>query len=191
VNNTMTSDQKPRLPLLRWVDALAEAFGRIGDVMVILIAVMLTYEVIARYVFVAPTQWTQDVATTLQIWFTYLGMAMVLRSRQMIRISALLAISPSWLRYVLEAVALFIVAAFSVVAMVKGFDMMWDSIVLGRRQPTMISLPNWIAELPIVVGFSLLFLQSVCDLIRLPFGPAPSFSPGGEHDLDSESEQRT
>jgi TRAP-type C4-dicarboxylate transport system permease small subunit len=118
-------------------------------------------------------------------------MAMVLRSRQMIRISALLAISPSWLRYVLEAVALFIVAAFSVVAMVKGFDMMWDSIVLGRRQPTMISLPNWIAELPIVVGFSLLFLQSVCDLIRLPFGPAPSFSPGGEHDLDSESEQRT
>ena len=187
----MTSDQKPRLPLLRWVDGLGEVFGRVGDVMVILIAILLTYEVVARYVFLAPTQWTQDVSTTLQIWFTYLGMAMVLRSRQMIRISALLAISPAWLRYVLEALGLFVIAAFSAIAIVKGFEMMWDSILLGRRQPTMISMPNWVAELPIVVGFTLLFLQSLCDLIRLPFGPAPSFSPGGEHDLDSAPEQRT
>jgi hypothetical protein len=29
-----------------------------------------------------------------------------------------------------------------------------------------------------------LLLQASADLIRLPFGPAPNFSPGGEHDTE-------
>jgi len=88
------------------------------------------------------------------------------------------------LRYFFEAIALLVIGVFALIAAIKGYDMMMDSIALGRRQPTMLALPNWIAELPIVVGFVLLFLQSLIDLIRLPFGPPPSFSAGGEHDLD-------
>jgi len=173
-----------RFSALRWVDRLSIVFGRIGDVLLVAIAVMLTYEVIARYVFLAPTEWTQDVAVTLQIWFTYLGMALVLRQRQMIRISAFLSIAGPRIRYVLEGVALVVIGSFSLIALFKGYDMMMDSIALGRRQPTMMALPNWIAELPIVVGFALLFVQSLTDLVRLPFGPPPTFSAGGEHDLE-------
>lgn len=108
-----------------------------GDIMVVLIAVFLTDEVIARDVFLAPTPWTQDTSTTLQIGFTYLGMALVLRTRPMIRISAFLAIAPAWARNVLEAPSLLAVAAFCVVARITGFEMMLDSIQLGRRQPTL------------------------------------------------------
>ena len=186
VNSTVAKDK--RFSVFKWIDRLSTAFGRVGDVLLIAIAAMLTYEVIARYVFVAPTEWTQDVAVTLQIWFTYLGMALVLRQRQMIRISAFLSIAGPRVRYVLEGVALVIIGAFSLIALFKGYDMMMDSIALGRRQPTMLALPNWIAELPIVVGFALLFLQSLIDLIRLPFGPPPTFSAGGEHDLEPESQ---
>ncbi|MFO7747424.1 MAG: TRAP transporter small permease [Orrella sp.] len=183
-----TPDQQPtnvEPRALRVVDWVADACGQIGNVMVISIAVMLTYEVGARYLFTAPTQWTQDVSVTLQIWFTYLGMALALKQRQMIRITALLAIAPSWVRYLMEGLALLIIGVFSAVAMVKGYDMLINSIELGRRQPTMLALPNWVAEIPIVIGFALLLLQSIADLIRLPFGPAPSFSPGGEHDPEN------
>ena len=177
-----------RFGALKWVDRLSTAFGRIGDVLLVAIAAMLTYEVIARYVFLAPTEWTQDVAVTLQIWFTYLGMALVLRQRQMIRISAFLSIAGPHIRYVLEGVALVVIGSFSLIALFKGYDMIMDSIALGRRQPTMLALPNWIAELPIVVGFALLFLQSLIDLVRLPFGPPPTFSAGGEHDLEPDTQ---
>ncbi len=173
-----------RFPAFKWVDRLSLVFGRLGDVLLVAIASMLTYEVVARYVFLAPTEWTQDVAVTLQIWFTYLGMALVLRQRQMIRISAFLAVAGPRLRYFFEAIALLVIGVFALIAAIKGYDMMLDSIALGRRQPTMLALPNWIAELPIVVGFVLLFLQSLIDLIRLPFGPPPSFSASGEHDLE-------
>ncbi len=184
MQNDLSDQTAPRLKSLRVVDWVAEACGQIGYVMVIAIGLMLTYEVIARYVFLAPTQWTQDIAITLQIWFTYLGMALALKQRQMIRITAFLAIAPQWTRYAMEALALVVIATFSVVATVKGYDMLMDSIQLGRRQPTMLALPNWIAEIPIVIGFGLLFIQAIADLIRLPFGPAPIFSPSGEHDAE-------
>lgn len=185
-----TSKSPPDFPGLGLIDKVSDLLGRVGDVMVVLITVMLTYEVIARYIFSAPTKWTHDVSTLLQVWFTFLGMALVLRKREMIRITALLAISPAWLRYILEGVALLVILVFSVVASIKGYDMMMDSLQLGRRQPTMMALPNWIGELPIVIGFALLALQALAELIRLPFGPAPEFSVGGEHDvpvIDTES----
>ena len=184
MQNDLIGHSAPRIKPLRVVDWVAEACGQIGYVMVIAIGLMLTYEVIARYVFLAPTQWTQDIAVTLQIWFTYLGMALALKQRQMIRITAFLAIAPLWMRYLMETLALVVIAAFSAVATVKGFDMFMDSIQMGRRQPTMLALPNWIAEIPIVIGFGLLFIQACADLIRLPFGPAPSFSLTGEHDAE-------
>ncbi|AWB33576.1 TRAP transporter small permease [Orrella marina] len=172
----------PPIPGLVWVDRASELLGRIGDVLIVLITVLLTYEVVARYVFSAPTKWTQDVSTLMQVWFTFLGMALVLRKREMIRITAILAIAPAWVRYLFEAIALIVILVFSVVAASKGYDMMQDSLRLGRRQPTMMAFPNWVGELPIVIGFALLALQSLVELIRLPFGPAPQFSVSGEQE---------
>lgn len=181
---------KPPLPathpvagsrVLALVDGVAWACARLGDVLLVLITVFLTYEVVARYVFFAPTKWTQDVSIVLQIWFAYLGMAFVLRQRQMIRITALLTMAGPALRRIAEGFSLAVIAAFCLVAVIYGWDIMMDSIRLGRRQPTMLEMPNWIGELPVIVGFALLFVQAVADLIRLPFRPAPEFSPAGEH----------
>lgn len=188
-SNAATTSQPASLGFLRWIDGVAAFCSRVADLMLIAIAIMLTYEVIARYVFHAPTEWTQDIAVTLQAWFTYIGMALVLRNRQMIRITAFLSLAPAGARYVLEGLALVVVGSFAAVATVKGYDMLLDSIQLDRRQPTMLALPNWIAELPLVIGFALLFLQSVADLIRLPFGPAPVFTAGGEHEAPTDQSQ--
>ncbi len=166
---------------LVWVDRLAELLARLGDLLVVTIALMLFGEVVARYAFNAPTIWTQDIAVTLQVWFTYLGMAYVLRRRELIRITAVIALLGPRLRRVAEGFALAVILLFSLMATVYGWDVVSESIRSGRRQPTILELPNWIAELPVVIGFALLALQSLAELIRLPLRPAPTFTPGGEH----------
>jgi len=176
--------------VLAAVDRVADACARLGDVVVVAIAVMLFYEVTARYLFLAPTIWAQDVAVTLQIWFTYLGMAYVLRRRQLIRITAVMGLAGPAVRKALEAFALLVIAAFSVVAVVHAVDVVADSVRLGRRQPTMLELPNWISEIPVVLGFALLFLQAAADLVRLPWRPAPSVGPVGEHAVGPKAEVR-
>ncbi len=166
--------------LLRWIDKISNICSSIGVYMIIFVAVVLTYEAIARYVFHAPTRWTQDVSTIMQIWLTYLGMAYVLRDGSMIRITAVLAVAPRWLVFILELLALLIILSFSILAVYKGLEMMQDSIRLGRRQPTMLALPNWISELAIIIGFGLLILQTLAEIVRLPFRGPPSFSIDGE-----------
>ncbi|WP_227369235.1 TRAP transporter small permease [Halomonas sp. M20] len=166
---------------LAWVDRLAELLARLGGLLVVIIALLLFGEVVARYVFHAPTIWTQDIAITLQVWFTYLGMAYVLRKRELIRITAIVALLGPRLRQLAEGFALVVILLFSLMATVYGWDVVSESIRSGRRQPTILELPNWVAELPVTVGFALLSLQSLAELIRLPFRPAPTFNPGGEH----------
>ncbi|ORE98905.1 TRAP transporter small permease [Aurantimonas sp. 22II-16-19i] len=168
-------------PILKAIDRIGSACALLGDGLVIAIALMLFMDVALRYVFNAPTIWAQDVAITCQVWFTYLGMAYVLRNRQMIRITALLALTGPGVRRAAEAFTLLVILAFSIIAVVYGWHTVEDSIRLGRRQPTMLEMPNWISELPVVIGFALLGIQAVADLIRLPFRPAPEFSPSGEH----------
>ncbi|WP_420392335.1 TRAP transporter small permease [Acuticoccus sp.] len=166
--------------LLAAVDAVSGLAARVSDVLVVLIAIMLAYEVGARYLFLAPTKWTHDVSIVLQIWLTYLGMAFVLRQRDMIRITALIALLGPNGRRIIEAVSLVAILAFCVVAFLAAWDVVRDSLALGRRQPTMLAMPNWIGEVPVIVGFALLFLQALCDLVRLPFRPAPTFAPPTE-----------
>lgn len=182
----LKSSRLPSYWLLRAVDRVANVCGHLGALMVIFIATTLSYEAIARYFFHAPTQWTQDISVTLQIWFAYLSMALVLKEGKMIRITALLGVAPAWVKYACEALSLIIILLFSIMATVKGWEMVADSIHLSRRQPTMLALPNWIAELPVVFGFALLAVQSLAELTRLPFRGPPSFDPESELDLNAE-----
>lgn len=169
-------------PVFRLVDALSGLFARIGDVMLVITTVFLTYEVVARYIFRSPTRWTMDVSTTLMIWFTFIAMAMALRDRHMIRITAALVHAPARLRKVAEAFSIAVIACFCLFAAVYCFGLMMESVRLGRRQPTMLQMPNWVAELPVIIGFTLLFLQSLVELVRVPFRPAPDFSAIADHD---------
>ena len=166
---------------LRLVDAAARVCAAISDALIVAIALILTMDVVLRYVFNAPTIWAQDVAVAAQVWLTYLGMAWVLRRRQMIRITALLANAGPATRRAAEAFSLLVILAFCILAVFYGTGFVAESIRLGRREPTMLEMPNWISELPVVVGFLLLGLQALADLIRLPFAPPPEFSTTGEH----------
>lgn len=183
----MSPERGARSLFLLWADRLSGACGVLGIAMIVFVMCALTYEAVARYFFHAPTHWTQDISVTLQIWFGYLAMALVLRDRKMIRITAILAIAPRWMKTAFEALALLIILAFSIIAIAKGYSVLADSIRLGRREPTVLALPNWISELPVVIGFALLALQSLAEMLRLLVDGPPAYSPSNELDAPAAS----
>lgn len=178
----------PSLRALRIVDGISVTAARIAAVMIVIIAVILAYEVLARYVFRAPTRWTSDVGTTLMIWLTFLAMAQSLRSDGMIRITAVVANAPASVRKLSQGFTLVVIGGFSLLAVWLCFGAMVESFTMGRRQPTMLQMPEWIAEAPIIVGYACLALQALADLIRLPFRPAPAFVSHDEAELHSMTE---
>lgn len=168
---------------LRLADGLSLIAARLSELGIVAMTVLLTYEVGARYVFRAPTHWTSDVATTVMIWLTFLAMGYCLREGHMIRITAVIGQLPPTGRKAAEALSLIAILLFSVFVLWVTSRAMMDSIAFGRRQPSMLRMPTWIAELPIILGFAILALQALAELIRLPGCPAPEFSSSAEQEL--------
>ena len=129
--------------------------------------VMLTYEVVARYFFTAPTIWAAELSQMCLIWGSLIAMPWCAGSeRRHIQITAVTALLSPGGRRLVSAAAMITVAVFSVIVLGKGFEIFWDSFERGRTTGSLLNLPVWIAELSIPVGFFLLLAQSLIETGR-------------------------
>ena len=150
------------------------------------IGLMVTYEVIMRKVFNAPTIWVEEIARFFQIWATYIAAAYVLHHREMIVVEIGDRYFGTASRRVLEFLSLLVITIFSAIALWYGTGILLESIELKRATSTMLGVPMWMTESAITVGFTLLFLQCIAEMVRLLRGelpPAESHHGPGSADL--------
>ena len=163
---------------MTWIDRLSEAAGRVAAWMFFAIACMITWEVVARYLFLAPTIWAEEMSQFFQIWATYLAAAYVLRHRQLIVIDFFLLRMWPGLRRVVDLFSLSFIALFCLVAIWYGMEILLESIRMGRATSTMLGVPKWMTESAIPVGFGLLLLQTLVEFGRQWRGGGPSIAGG-------------
>ncbi|TYC72408.1 TRAP transporter small permease [Stappia sp. BW2] len=145
-----------------------QAFAWMAAFLFIAVGCMLTYEVLARYLFIAPTIWASELSQLCLMWGTMLAMPWLLKTGRHIAVDAVTdQLSPAW-RRVCHVLAMGFVAVFSILVAWKGGAIFYDSFERGRTSGTMLDLPMWISELSIPVGFALLFLQAVLELGQKP-----------------------
>lgn len=152
----------------------------LGAVLMAATGAMLTYEVIARYFFIKPTVWAAELSQMCLIWGCFLAMAHLLSVRRHITVNAVTGLLPDAAQRICARLSLIVVIVFSVIVGWYGFDIFYDSFVRGRTTGSLLNLPVWITELSVPVGFGLLALQGVVELIRLP-GTGPA-SLGATHE---------
>lgn len=142
--------------------------GLIGALLMAATGAMLTYEVIARYFFIKPTIWAAELSQLCLIWGCLLAMAQVLTLRRHITVNALTSLMPRGAQVICASLSLVLVIVFSLIVAFWGWDIFHDSFVRGRTTGSLLNLPIWISELSVPVGFALLALQAVVELIALP-----------------------
>ena len=71
---------------LKLIDNISEVTGRIISWLVIILTLVLGYEIVARYVFSAPTKWAFDLSYMIGGTFFLMGEAYTLKHRQHVRI---------------------------------------------------------------------------------------------------------
>tara|TARA_R110002153_G_scaffold27536_1_gene85531 strand:- start:172 stop:705 length:534 start_codon:yes stop_codon:yes gene_type:complete len=149
------------------VDRISDLLGYLAAAIFFLIGLMITFEVVSRYIFLAPTTWAEEGARLLQLWATYGALAYILKTRAYIRITALIMILPLRLRQFLEFFALLWIMSFSVVVIWYGYEIARESVEVGRATETMNQVPMVWTEAAIPIGFSLLVLQGCAELYKL------------------------
>ncbi|MBD1548384.1 TRAP transporter small permease [Roseibium aggregatum] len=158
---------------------LTKALAWVAAALFVMAGFMLTYEVVARYFFSAPTIWAAELSQLALIWGSLLAMAWLLGARRHIAVDALVdLLSPEQRRFT-EAFAMLCIAAFSALVTWKGWDIFFDSFERGRTTGSMLDLPTWVTELAVPAGFALLFLQALLEAWRSLTGERDADAPHG------------
>ena len=166
--------------IMRLINQLSVGAGLFGATLLAVTGLFLTYEVVARYFFIKPTTWAAEISQLCLIWGCLLAMAWVLTLRQHITVNALTSLLPRSAQKVCVAVSLVGILAFSIVIVFWGWDIFYESWVRGRTTGSLLNLPTWVAELPVPLGFLLLFAQAACELKALWRNDIVSL--GGSHE---------
>ncbi|KIN64090.1 TRAP transporter, DctQ-like subunit [Sulfitobacter noctilucicola] len=140
----------------------------VGAVLLAATGVMLTYEVIARYFFIRPTIWAAELSQLCLIWGCLLAMAYLLTLRRHITVNAVTSLLPYNAQKACAFIALAVIVVFSAIVAFWGYDIAHDSFVRGRLTGSLLNYPLWIAEASVPIGFGLLMLQGVVELVQLP-----------------------
>jgi len=153
--------------MIKIIDNITEFIGKLSAWLFFFIGLIVTYEVFMRYVFTQPTIWVDELSSVTQIWATYIGVSFALKHRDMIVIDIAFRDPNSLIRKILETFSLFIIIAFSSVAIWYGFEIWLDSTLKGHTTDTYLALPKWFTQASIWVGFSLLLLQAIAEVFKV------------------------
>ncbi len=151
-------------------------FATIAAIFFVATGVMITYEVIARYFFTKPTIWAAELSQLCLIWGVVLALSWALEERRHIAVDAIFNLLSHTFRRITETIAMTIIAIFSIVATVKGWEIFYDSFERGRTTGSLLDLPAWIQELSIPVGFALLFIQCLIEITKVLRGEVKTSS---------------
>ena len=126
-----------------------------------IIVVLVTYEVVARYVFNAPTIWTQDVCIYLLLLAAFLGMAPAERAGDHISVDlAVKKLQPGAEASLRAAICIGAAGFFALVAW-TGLEASIQSYTYGRRSLSLLSVPMWIPQLCVPIGMTLLTAEAL------------------------------
>lgn len=87
--------------------------------------VVITAQIVWRYVFNDSLTWTEELARYLFVWITFVGMALAIRDRTHIRVTLVVDQLPARLRRWLDMAQLALVTLFLCLLVGVGFQWVW------------------------------------------------------------------
>ncbi len=161
------------------VETITDLTGRMLGWALLVMGLLVTYEVIMRYVLIMPTTWVGEISQQIQIWVVFLGSAYVLKNREMVTIEIFLNDHTSLLRRLAESFALAVLLVMTVPAIWYGIEIWLRASQAGHTTDTSLGLPRWFTDAAVWLGFLLLSLQALVEFLKIwTVGiPAPSDKP--------------
>lgn len=134
------------------VDRFLERLAVLAGVLLLGVAGVIGYEVIARYVFNAPTTWTIDIAVYLTLWATFLGAGYTLRAGGHIRMDLYVRRLSQRRRPIVDVAVIVATLSFCALWTWQGIVSVADAIRLREVTLSTLRVPLWVPLVAIPVG---------------------------------------
>jgi TRAP-type C4-dicarboxylate transport system permease small subunit len=155
---------------LKFVAAISNLAGWCAAAMIV-IAVLITCQMIfVRFVLNGSTVWQTEAVIYLVIAATLIGLPYVQRLRGHVNVDLIPLALPRGLRFVLAIFTLLLSIAIILVMLWYGFEYWHIAWEKGWKSDTVWGVRLWIPYMSIPIGFALLLLQMIADLVALLLG---------------------
>ncbi len=151
---------------IRTVDWVSDRLGLMLSVLLPVMVLVLTYEVVARYVFKNPTVWAYDMAIFM---FGYTGLlcgAHLLRRKEHINVDLVYERLSPRKRAILDSITGLLFFFFIVLVIIYSSKTAFFALKMGQKTATEWAPPVGHFKLMIPVGAFLLLLQGFANWIR-------------------------
>ena len=148
------------------LDKLIKYSGYTAAGLYVLIGFIISFEVISRYIFNAPTIWVNEISRLLQIWATYLALTYTFHNKEFIRITVFYDRSNNKVKKILDFISIIFILYFSSFVTYYGWLIAYDSFNVGRTSSTILDLPAVITEIAIPLCFAFLVLRVILEFLR-------------------------
>jgi TRAP-type mannitol/chloroaromatic compound transport system permease small subunit len=151
---------------VRAINATNEWLGRIVALGILLMIVIVSYEVVMRYEFRAPTIWATELITFVFAGYIFLGGGYTLLHRDHVGMDLVYSRLSARTQAVLDVLTAFFVLVYCWVLITTGWNTAWDALQTGRTTGTDWNPPLFPAAVLLPIGAALLLLQSLAKLAR-------------------------
>jgi TRAP-type C4-dicarboxylate transport system permease small subunit len=160
---------------IKLVTFLSKACGVFAAAMLLASVIVVCQMVVVRYALEGSTVWQTEFVTYSLIAATFVGGPYVLLTRGHVNVDLLpIYLGPRG-RFVLALLAYGVSMAFCLIIAWVGFELWKTSWDRGWASDTVWEVRLWIPYLAMPIGFGILSLQYVVDLVSLLTGREPPF----------------
>lgn len=174
----------------RFISAI-ETLSRLGGVsaviLLIVAMVVMCQMILMRYLFRAPTIWQTEVVVFAATAAIFIGAPYVLMKKGHVGVDVIEMMMSAPNRRRMQCLGAVLGLVFCVLMSVASGIYVYEAWEGGWTTPTIAAIPLWIPATPMLVGFGLLCLQYVVELIKLfrPELAAPEQRKAGEQKDES------
>ncbi len=151
---------------LRIVDALSEWTGKAVSFFIFFLALIVGYEVVARYLFRSPTVWVHETSAMVFGTFIIIGGAYAACRGGHVNMDVVYGLFAPRVRALLDVLTFFVALAFVGVLVWKGGEAAWRSLKMLEHASTQWGPPIFPFRITLPLGASLLLLQLLAKFIR-------------------------
>jgi len=155
-------------------ETIANLLARLAAWALFAIGLMLGYEVAARYFFIAPTIWAEELSRLIMVWAVFIGASTLVRDDGHIRVTLLTDVLPPAGQKLARFLALAFLGIFAAIISWNGIPTVLNSFERGRTTGSMMDIPSWWMQAAIPVGFALIALQALIQILLHVRRPADS-----------------
>jgi TRAP-type C4-dicarboxylate transport system permease small subunit len=150
---------------LIWFDsavwAISIGVASISALLLLFVFIIIQYEVVMRFVFNAPTDWTNEVSTFVISWVGFLGAGYVLRLGRQLEIDVITMRLSAKSHRILGTSSDIGGAIFSAYTAYLGYEFVRVAWLMNATSASELDTPLWIPYLTIPIGFGVLALEFV------------------------------